>query len=367
MRRALEGVEGATRAGMATVDQIEEWIGRKWLSRQEAAAAFRAYRESGLAVRARVDFEVLLKAYEEYALDHSKAGSPWRKSHQTHMGQARQVLAWLGETHPALTLTPADVEGWLQQLGRRYSEWSVHHYLTKLRLLLDQAIHLGMAKENPARTVKLPRPKRQTVRRILSIAEAQQLLTASLKPEYAELISGCLATVVRLGLYAGLRNEEMAQCRWEWLDTERRILTVQGWKGPTGEAWQPKDSELRVLDVKGALVEHLERERARQKATGSLGIYVVLSGDNYSKKFYRGRPVNVRTIHQAFADLVSGEKMDAKITPYSMRHTYCTSLIRAGVDLATVRDRMGHADLKTTVQYMHSLGPENHPTDVLPY
>ncbi len=367
MRRALEAVESATRAGMATMDQIEEWIGREWIGRQEARETFRSYRESGLSVQTAVGLEALLVAYEDYALDHSKAGSPWRKSHRNHMIMARQVVDWLKEEHPALDLTPETVEAWLQRLSRQYSAWSVHHYLTKLRLLLDQAVRLGMRADNPARGVSLTQPKRKTARRVLSTEEAQQLLASSLKPEYSHLISGCLATVVRLGLYAGLRNEEMAQCQWDWLDSKRRILTVKETRSPSGEMWVPKDSEARVLDVKEELVDHFSRERERQEREGLLGPYVVVAGNSYNKQHYRGRPIGDGAIHQAFATLVSGEGMDPKITPYSMRHTYCTSLLRAGVDIATVKARMGHSDLRTTMSYLHELGPETHPTDALPY
>ncbi|MBI2505196.1 MAG: hypothetical protein HYW07_18430, partial [Candidatus Latescibacteria bacterium] len=83
----------------------------------------------------------------------------------------------------------------------------------------------------------------------------------------------------------------MAQCQWEWLHAERRILTVQETRGPAGEVWIPKDSEARALDMKGELVEHFGRERARQEGAGILGPYVVVAGNAYNKRHYRGRPI----------------------------------------------------------------------------
>ena len=41
---------------------------------------------------------------------------------------------------------------------------------------------------------------------------------------------------------------------------------------------------------------------------------------------------------------------------HDMRHTFCTRLLQAGVDVATVRDLAGHSDLSVTSVYLHS-GP----------
>jgi site-specific recombinase XerD len=39
----------------------------------------------------------------------------------------------------------------------------------------------------------------------------------------------------------------------------------------------------------------------------------------------------------------------------------------AGLDTNTVRERMGHADICTTQEYLHAIEPERHVEDGLPY
>jgi site-specific recombinase XerD len=41
--------------------------------------------------------------------------------------------------------------------------------------------------------------------------------------------------------------------------------------------------------------------------------------------------------------------------------------LRSGIDLRSLQRRMGHSDLKTTMEYLHYIEPEDHPMDKLPY
>ena len=42
------------------------------------------------------------------------------------------------------------------------------------------------------------------------------------------------------------------------------------------------------------------------------------------------------------------------ITPRKLRHTFATHPIRNGVDIRTVQEPLGHADMQTTARYLHS-------------
>ena len=264
------------------------------------------------------------------------------------MSVARQVIAWLEEGWPHLPdLTEEDCRSYEHRLAAELAPWTVFHRLTKLRLLIDQAISLGMVTENPARAIKLAQPKRETARRILTREEAGILLEESLN--YTEWIGGGVPNAVRFGLYAGLRDEEMCWAQWSWL--RGRILTVQRAQA-RGQSWTPKDHEARRLDVKDAFVAYIDDVRH--------------DGEFVLKGRWPDKPLASGSLSRAFKWFITALKLDPAITLYSLRHSYATELLRVS-DLRTVQRRLGHANIHTTEQYLHEIEPESHPTEALPW
>jgi len=65
-----------------------------------------------------------------------------------------------------------------------------------------------------------------------------------------------------------------------------------------------------------------------------------------------GRPWTIHNFQHAFRKAYRKAGLEP-CSPYTLRHTFASRLIMAGVDLRTVQELLGHKDIKMTMRYTH--------------
>ena len=78
LKGKLELLEQSMRSGIVRQADLHEWLLRGWVTAEEAAIAFPGYQETVDRQASPTNYNKLLEAYEQYALDHSKARAPSR-------------------------------------------------------------------------------------------------------------------------------------------------------------------------------------------------------------------------------------------------------------------------------------------------
>lgn len=152
--------------------------------------------------------------------------------------------------------------------------------------------------------------------------------------------------MVELGLLTGLRVMEMA-------DLKIKDLVIQG-EHSTVIVRRGKGSKRRDVWVNSKFKEIcFEFLRLRER----LGFVNV--PDNYLLVSDKGMPLTTRALEKAFKKCAAEAGLRPAYSIHSLRHTYATFSLDAGVDIRFLKEQMGHASIKTTELYLALLQDKN--------
>ena len=159
-------------------------------------------------------------------------------------------------------------------------------------------------------------------------------------------------------LYTGIRPGETAALTWSDVDFDHNEIHVHAAKESGNRTIKgPKTaSGVRDIPIHAALLPRLLAARGKPFSL----VFPTKAGTVQNESSMRRMWNSFRTE----LDLQLGAKTkDGKIvesvvaddlTPYCLRHTFCTDLQRAGVPINNAKELMGHADIQTTANiYTH--------------
>lgn len=145
-----------------------------------------------------------------------------------------------------------------------------------------------------------------------------------------------LKPMVLLSLNTGMRRGELFNLRWHHANMQAKTLTVAG-EGA-------KTSETRHIPLNAEALATLQGWN--DQASGGTG-YIFPGEDD--------KPMT--DVKTAWLELLKNAGI-VGFRWHDMRHDFASRLVMAGVPLNTVRDLLGHADIKMTLRYAH-LAPDS--------
>lgn len=290
--------------------------------------------------------------------------APWlireRRSGAATQARIRNCFAeWLDLSMP--TLTPWLVEKWkAKRLQSGIRAATINRDLVALKAMLTKAVEWQVIDTHPLAQVKPLKLDTKGRVRYLSEVEERRLRKALTDRETrvrTERVSGNqwraerslelfpdlsdvafvdhLQPMVLLVMNTGLRRGELFNLQWPDIDLITRVLTVEG----SGS----KSGQTRHIPLNNEAVDVLTRWKAQ--STGQGYVFPAVDG---------GRLTDIKT---AFSRLLESAQIDA-FRFHDFRHHFASRLVMAGVDLNTVRELLGHANLDMTLRYAH-LAPEH--------
>ena len=171
----------------------------------------------------------------------------------------------------------------------------------------------------------LPRSRKEKrLPGVLSPEEALKLVNAPSNLKHR--------TILQLIYGTGLRASEALRLRLEDVDSKRMVLRVQKGKG----------NKDRYVPITASLLEALRYYWRCYRPK----VYLFESAQT-------GRALTLRTVQAVFQKAKGQIGINRAVSVHTLRHSYATHLLEAGVDLIAIKTFMGHGHLSTTARYLH--------------
>ena len=248
----------------------------------------------------------------------------------------RRVIGAMESIRPGMPLWKVSLEDYLRWLGQARqdgrSEASLGKYVSHVRGLLNYAWRSGRADRNVLDGFQLQDPVGRRVPRALTVAQARRLVEACPHGTPLERRD----RVMILLLYGcGLRTDELCGLNIGHVDVERREVRVERGKG---------DRQRLVPIPQAVFTEVLAYLHERGGKRGPL----------FRTQARRSR-ISSKVVCQVVRRAAEAAALDVLVTPKTLRHSYATHLMDAGVDLAVIASLMGHRSPAETGVYLHVL------------
>jgi integrase len=222
----------------------------------------------------------------------------------------------------------------------RLSRRTIQKILVLLHGILKRAKRKGWIAANPAADAERVSVRRTGEFNVLTPEEVHAIARA----DGSELFGALFVTAA----FTGLRMGELRALRWSDIDFGKRVVHVR--RSFTGSSFgAPKSQRVRSVPISDPVARVLERLSRRPHDTQpdelvfSLGHNLPFHHDTARKRFYAALDA---------AGLGRLRVKDDPIVFHDLRHTFGTLAVQA-FPLSDVKAMMGHADISTTMIYVH--------------
>lgn len=287
--------------------------------------------------RKRKDFEVVTEEWLKYKKNTVKKS--------TYYNYSYSVAKYLYPSFAGKNITKIkNYNNFIEELSDTLSPKTVRDIVTKLKEIINFYEEEHNTKLN-IKKMSLPKMNKKEIQ-ILSNKEKQKL------EKYCIQQNDLKSLGILICLNTGLRVGEVCALRWENVDFETRRIHVE----KTIERIYSKEenktiviidtpksiTSVRTIPINSKLYNILKQIRGKSKKND-----FVLTG---SSEHY----VEPRNYQYHFKEILKRSKVK-KYKFHTLRHTFATNCIEAGMDIKSLSEILGHADVSITLNiYVHS-------------
>jgi site-specific recombinase XerD len=271
-------------------------------------------------------FSDLVTEYLEYA-ETSKSKNAFRCDRSRILNH---LLEYFKHT-PLDMITPQMVDAYkVMRVWAKAAPKTITLELSNLSHMLKMAVRWRYIEKNVVDNVEKPKLIRNPPQ-FLSQEEIRKLIGSAQGSHIFPLIVTAIHT--------GMRKSELLNLKWSDIDFAQGTITVQ-----SKDDWHTKSYRSRTAQLTPFLRDVLLQERQRLHNEEISCPYVFT---------WKGERIK-QDIRRSFRRVLKNAGLEnSGVTLHTLRHTFASQLVMAGVNLREVQQLMGHQDYSTTLRYAH--------------
>jgi integrase len=252
----------------------------------------------------------------------------------------RPLVAFYGADKPLSAIDADAIDGFRRHLLAEVSHRTAQKILVLLFGLLKYAKRRRCIATNPAEDAERVTVKRRTEFAVLSPEEVQALARKAATEQEAALFT--------VAAFTGLRMGELRALRWRDVDFANRLVHVRRsvWRTAEGTPKSGKARSVPLIDLAAVALDGLSR-RARFTGPADYVFASVTGGKLYDGDMRDGLYAALEA-----AGIERDRGTGTLFVFHDLRHTFGTLAVQA-FPLSDVQAYMGHADIYTTMLYVH--------------
>jgi site-specific recombinase XerD len=250
------------------------------------------------------------------------------------LAQFREYARVVWQDKPPDRVSPRDALEYVQHLRevRGNGDSAINRHVVILRSFYRAIVAMGHLEpcNNPMTAFPKIRAVPKKLPTVLTDQEVERLLA---QPQLDTVLGLRDRALLALLYGTGVRASECAGLTEADVDLDEHTVRVTG-----------KGGHQRVVPLNDSVVAALRVYR-EQRGRGAPRAPFFLSR--------RGRAMARTAVYERVRTFGQRARLDKRISPHQLRHTFATHLVRAGVGLVTIRDLLGHRWITSTQVYLH--------------
>ena len=270
------------------------------------------------------------------------------KSYTDHV--ELNIIPYLGKNQLG-KLSPAMIQTLYNTLQREksLSPKTIKNVHGVLHRALDQALKLGYIRRNPLDGVTLPRIEGAQVKAMEDDDLIRFLNAIKGNPyEYVFFVT----------VFTGLRQGEVLGLTWDCVNFDQHTLFINKQHGKAKGTKEYvfsslKNDKPRMIMAADGVMDVFKKQKARQQQWAESAGGSWNNADNLVFTTEVGRYLSNQTVYLAFKKIVKSLGME-KVRFHDLRHTFAVNSLKAGDDIKTVQENLGHHTAAFTLDvYAH--------------